>query len=605
MLNSLLSKVQPKRYKLIYNSGLLLLFIVLLVLPQVSGLYYVRMLSILFIYIMLGIGLNIAMGYCGMRHFAAAAFFACGAYGSAVSIVTWNVPFFVSLLIGIVVACLVSLVLSLSAIKVKNHYLALVSMGILIIVELILINWLSVTRGPEGFFVPRWIIFGIAPNPIGRYYILFVFALLCFIFQHNIVKSHWGRDLRAIANNEIAAGGMGINYRSYRIYAMFLSAALSGVAGAVFANFSGFISPDSFTFNFTVFVLLIVILGGPGTLIGPVIGAAVVTLLPELFNAAPDLRQIVYGVLLIFVVQVLPRGIAGTIKRRFHEIDDNTYVKPGEKVGTEDITSRYTASVSRKGDNILSVKGLTRQFGGLTAVDKLDMEIRRGSIHSLIGPNGAGKTTSVNMITGVDTPTAGTVIYNGEDITGLSMWNLARKGISRTYQHVQLFNDLSVIDNVAVGTRLRYKYNFFHSVFHSPFMRKKERDLYHEALEYLSLFGIESKMNDEPESLSAGQQKLLEVARAHCMKPELLVLDEPCAGLTETEILDFSNLVKSIRDTGISILLIEHHMSFVMDISDDITVLDYGKKIAEGVPADIVKNPIVRKAYLGDDDVNS
>jgi ABC-type branched-subunit amino acid transport system ATPase component len=351
-----------------------------------------------------------------------------------------------------------------------------------------------------------------------------------------------------------------------------------------------------------VFVLLIVIVGGSGTLSGPVIGAVIVTLVPELFNASPDLRQIIFGLLLIVLVQALPGGIGGAIKKRFRKIDDNIYVKSGTRNTNVDMS--HYASVQNGSDGaILSIKSLTKRFGGLTAVDNLDMTIRYGTIHSLIGPNGAGKTTVVNMITGIDAPASGEIIFTGENITGIKSWTIAQKGIARTYQHVRLFRGMSVIDNAAIGSRLIHKYPFFDIIFRTPRLHREERSCYTAAKDCLGLLGLEDKINLEPGVLSAGQQKLLEIARALCMKPKLLVLDEPCAGLTETEILEFSNLIKQIRATGISVLLVEHHMSLVMDISDDITVLDYGKKIAAGKPAEISTNPAVRKAYLGEETV--
>ncbi len=555
----------------------------------------------MFIYVILAIGYNIALGYCGMVTFSAAALFGVGAYASAVAITRYGMPFGVGVLCGILVSSLVSLVVSIPAIKVKGDYLALVSIGVLEIMQQIMIGWQSATGGSVGFNVARWKILGLPLDLRGKYYAIFVVMVLCLVFQRNLVKSRWGRDFKAMRDNEITAGGLGINYPLYRVFGFLFSAGLSGLAGAVYASFIGYLSPDSFGFSFSLFVLLMVVVGGSGTLSGPVIGAAIATIIPEFFNASPDLKQIVYGLLLVVLTQVLPGGLVGTAKKFFHEIDDNIFVDEDSRKGVFNLSDHKVSSTCDT-ENILTIRGLTKCYGGLTAVNALNMTVKRGTIHSLIGPNGAGKTTTVNMITGIERPTAGAVEFNGNDITGIRMWDLIHKGVSRTYQHVRLFAGMSVIDNVVVGERLSYSHNLLGALFRTRKMRREERASYEAAMDYLRVIGLGEKLNDAPGSLSSGQQKLLELARALCMKPELLVLDEPCAGLTETETEQFSGLITKIRNAGISVLLIEHHMSLVMEISDYITVLDYGKEIAEGTPEMIAPNPEVRRAYLGEED---
>lgn len=535
-----------------------------------------------------------------MTTFASASLYGIGAYTSAVAITRYHLPFFVGMLGGTLAAGIVSLLVSIPAAKVKRHYLTLVSIGLLEIVQRILIEWQSVTGGSVGYYLPAWKITGITLNTTQKYYFILIIMILCVTFQRNLVKSRWGRDFIAIKNNEIAASGVGINCSRYKIIGYFLSSMLAGLAGSLYASYSGYLSPDTFGFSFTVFVILMVIIGGQGTLSGPIIGAIIATFIPELFNATPDLKQIVYGLLLIVLPQIMPGGIAGTIKKRFREIDDNKYILEASDETEFDFDS-YRIKKSSDAENIMVVKGLTKKFGGLTAVNNLDMIIKRGTVHSLIGPNGAGKSTTVNMITGIDIPTEGSVVFNGKEVTGKPIHNLVKQGISRSYQHVRLFGNLSVLENIAMGYRLFYNHSMVDSIFRTKKMNREERKSFHEAMQYLKFIGLDGKENCDPESLSAGQQKLLELARSLCMKPELLVLDEPCAGLTESETKEFANLIKKIRNAGISILLIEHHMSLVMEISDYITVLDYGKKIAEGNPISVNKNPIVRSAYLGEE----
>ena len=295
----------------------------------------------------------------------------------------------------------------------------------------------------------------------------------------------------------------------------------------------------------------------------------------------------------------MPKGIIGYVKARFAELEYNLI---GEKMsGDKEIDFAKYGNHDQDGpEDILVVEGLTRQYGGLTAVGDLSFKVKKGSIHALIGPNGAGKTTTVNNMTGIDMPTSGKVYLNGTLITGKKSHEIAHLGISRTYQHVRLIKSLSVLDNVVMGTRLARSYGLFDAIFHSKKLKKIDRENYMEAQECLELIGLGDKANEMPQNLSSGQQKLLEICRALVVKPKLLILDEPCAGLTESETEQFSVIMKKIKETGISILFIEHHMSIVMGVSDMITVIDHGVKIAEGVPKDIAENPVVRKAYLGE-----
>lgn len=589
-----------KKYSALFTALWSVLLIACLLFPLLSGSYYIRFVSLLFIYVIIAVGYNLAAGFCGVTHFAAASMYGAGAYASAIAIVRFGMPFAGGVIAGMIVAGVVSLIISIPAFKVKGFYLTLVSMGVLEIVQRILIEWQSVTGGSVGFYLPNWTVFGLPLDLKGKYYFILAAMVLVLLFQRNLIKSQWGRDFKSIRDNEIASGGIGVNYRICRVLGFLLSAAVSGIAGALYASFSGYLSPDSFGFSFTVLVLLMVIVGGSGTLSGPVVGAAIATIIPEFFNSSPDLKQIIYGLLLIVLTQVLPGGVVGAIKKRFRQIDDTPYVTAEEADAGFDF-SAYQVAPGGDGEYILETHGLTRQFGGLTAVGDLDISIRRGSIHSLIGPNGAGKTTTVNMITGIDHPTSGTIVFNGEDISKINTWDLVHKGVSRTYQHVRLFQGMSVIENVVMGARLTHRYSLPSAIFRTPRMRREEKAAFQEAMNYLQMIGLADKLNEEPASMSSGQQKLLELARALVMKPELLVLDEPCAGLTETETREFADLIRAIRNAGISVLLIEHHMSLVMDISDYITVLDYGKKIAEGTPVEISNNPVVQKAYLGEE----
>lgn len=586
-----------------YSSILYLLWAAALafciVAPMVVGKYYVSFISLIFIYVILAASYNISHGFCGICSFASAALYGVGAYVSAICITTFHLPFVVGVVAGTLAAGILSLVVSMSAYKASGTYLTLISIGLLEIVQEIFNSWTSVTGGAAGFFVDKWIIFGIDISRNGKYYIILAIAVLCIALQKNLKESAWGRDFLAFKDNEIAAAGVGINFRKSRIIGFFISSALAGIAGALYASFNNYISPDTYNFNLTMMILLMAICGGIGTISGPIVGATIITIIPELFNNYPDAKQLIYGAMLIVMVQVMPKGIVGIIKEKFIEVENNIYIKKHKKNESADL-SVYAPEGESKED-ILVVEGLTRQYGGLTAVGDLNFTVKSGTVHSLIGPNGAGKTTTVNMITGIEKPTRGQVFFNGEDVTGQPMYTIVSKGITRTYQHVRLFNSMHVIDNVVIGTRANYGYGLLAAFTHTRTMKKKEEEAYLLAQDCLDIIGLGDKSNYFPSNMSAGQQKLLEIARALILKPRLLVLDEPCAGLTESEAEQFADLILRIKETGISVLLIEHHMNLVMKISDHITVIDHGLKIAEGTPEAVSANPVVRAAYLGNE----
>ena len=593
-------KPLQKKYKSALCIAYILTAILCLLLPQFIGTYYKGILSLICIYVILSVGFNIAFGFCGVMTFASGALFGVGAYVSAMLVTAAEMPLAVSMLCGTIAAGIVGFTISLSAYKVSGTYLTLVSYGLLEIFQRIIIEAYDYTGGTSGYHVAKWTMFGANVSRNAKFYILFVVAVLALILQRNVYKSQWGRDFIAIKDNEIAATGVGICPQRLRTVGFLISSLVTGFAGALYASYAGFISPETFSFNTSVMILLMVLVGGKGTLSGPIIGAALIYTVPLLLNDYPDIKQLSYGLMLIVLMQVMPMGICGIIKSRCKEIDNNEVVQNRETAGELDF-SKYNVPVDPDSDDVvLKVTGLTKQYGGLTACNSLDMEIKRGTIHALIGPNGAGKTTTINNLTGVEFPTSGTAYFDGKLITGMKTWDIAKLGISRTYQHVRLMPTLSVLDNIVMGARMAQHYSLFDALFQTKKKHKIDKENYLEAMECLELIGLGDKADEKPDNLSSGQQKLLELCRALVVKPKLLVLDEPCAGLTETETEQFAHIMKKIRETGISMLLVEHHMSLIMDVSDYITVIDHGTKIAEGLPAEIAANPIVRKSYLGE-----
>ena len=588
-----------KKYNGLLTAFWGVMLIAALIGPMVLGPYLVGFLCVIYLYCMLSISLNVAAGFCGMSTFATGALYGMGAYISAFAYTKYGMPFFVALFLGVLSSVIIGFIISGSAYKVSGTYLTLVSYGMLQVFNRVIISYYEYTGGSSGFKLDKWVIFGMKVSRNGKYYILLGVLVLFYIVQKNLAKSQWGRDFLAVKNNPIAASALGINVGKARIIGFVISSVMAGMAGVLYASYASFISPESFTFKVSIMVLLMIVVGGRGTLGGPIIGTFIIYIVPELFNDYPDLKQIFYGALLIIFVQLMPQGLCGMIKKRFPQVAYNKEIEgkpPAEHLNLE----HYRVEADDPNEDILVLKGLTKKYGGLVALNNLDMTIKRGTIHALIGPNGAGKTTCVNKMTGIEAPTSGTVTYKGKDITGINSSKLAYLGVTRTYQHVRLFNEMSVIDNVVTGARLSQSYSLGHALLSTRKKKRIDKENYIAAMECLENLGLGGRPNEFPGNMSAGQQKLLEIARAFVAKPELLILDEPCAGLTETETAEFATLMKEIRKTGISILLIEHHMSLVMDVSDYITVIDHGTKIGEGTPAVVSADPVVRKAYLGE-----
>jgi branched-chain amino acid transport system permease protein len=308
-------------------------------------------------------------------------------------------------------------------------------------------------------------------------------------------------------------------------------------------------------------------------------------------------RLIVYGLMLIVVVIGLPYGISGAIIRKFPKLIE---VERPEKIDADPILDRHNNNDS---DDLLVLENVTKRFGGLSAIQNVSVTVKKGSIHSLIGPNGAGKSTMINIITGVYKPNEGQVLFNGQEINQMKPYKIALAGISRTFQSVQAFGKISVLENIMVGGHGQYRSNLFDFTFKSGRGRKEERITRERAWALLKMVGLDDKASEFADSLSAGQQRLLEIARALAMEPDLLLLDEPAAGLNEVEIGYLAQIIEKIKSKGITVLLIEHHIDFVMDISDSITVLNFGKKLAEGTPMEIQGNQEVIEAYLGKNEV--
>jgi branched-chain amino acid transport system permease protein len=391
-----------------------------------------------------------------------------------------------------------------------------------------------------------------------------------------------------------------------------LSAAISGLAGGFFLQLDSYVAPNTFSYNFSVELLIALILGGVRSVWGNLIGVTMLIVLPEAFTFLSDYRLMIFGSILILLLYFLPEGLAGVIKKWWqkrnasdlHEVTKQQLASHKLSDAQLSDTNFIRKDILQIAENAhsdiaLQTKDLTMRFGGLTAVDGLSLNIKRGTIHGLIGPNGSGKSTTVNMLTGVYQPTLGSVTMFGDDLLKKETFQRSKGGIARTFQNLQLFSDLTVLENVMVGLHQSYKSSLLAAAFRLPSAQKEETTAKIRAYRLLQFVGIEELAFEQAKNLSYGKARLLEIARALAASPQLLLLDEPAAGLTSGEIEEMSHIIEKIKSCGLSILLIEHHMDMVMSISDEVTVLDFGKTIAEGTPDEVQNNARVITAYLG------
>jgi branched-chain amino acid transport system permease protein len=581
--------------------------------------YWMNLVNLAISFSVACLGLNIVLGYAGQLSLAQASFWGVGAYTSALLTVNLGVPVWLSLVAAFLVAALFGVMLGIPTLKLSGHYLAMTTIGFGIILQLILINAIWLTGGSDG--IPK------IPSPaIGSYelkdpssffYVAAVALILLTWASMRLKNSRVGRAFLAIQGNEMAAETTGVDSTLYKVMAFALSAGYGGLGGWLFAHSgSHYISPDTFSFDQSVMFLAMAVLGGNGSAVGSIVGASLLTLVPEVLRFLKDYYMMVYSAGIVAVMIFMPGGIASLVRglRLSQRLRDwwqsgstaTRQVAAATAVGDPAaFLKTLTAGNPGGNGNLLTVKGLAKHFGGLKAVDGVDMEVRRGEIHALIGPNGSGKTTIINMLSGLYVPTAGQICLEGVNTTGRRPHEITAQGVARTFQNIRLFGDLTVLDNVMIGQHNRTRSGLAASVLQPASQQAEEAAMRQKALAALEFVGMRGREFAEAKSLPYGRQRVLELARALVSDPKLLLLDEPAAGLNAAETEALLDLLFQIRDHGITILLVEHDMSLVMNVSDQITVLNFGKKIAEGDADAIQKNQEVIDAYLGTEVANA
>jgi branched-chain amino acid transport system permease protein len=547
---------------------------------------------------LIALGLNLLVGYAGQVSLGHAGFYALGAYTSGILSARLGLPLYLTFPLATLVAGAAGALLALPALRVRGPYLAMVTIAFGLVIEIVANRLVWLTGGPDGMSVPRPQLGSYRLLMVDYWYLIAAVALLGQAIFNNLVGARVGRTLLALRGSEVAAETVGVNVYRWKVLAFAISAAYAGLAGAFFTHrpATGFLNTTSFQFDDSILFLVIVILGGAGTRYGPLVGASVMAVLQEALATQAELRLIVYGAVLLLALIAAPEGLVGTIARlpavaRWRRPPRLPAVVPG--------WSGVTHPPIQPDQPILVTRGLTKDFGGLRAVNGVDLQIMPGKIHALIGPNGAGKSTMVNLITGIYPPTKGTIVYCGAEVNTLPPHVLAQRGATRTFQNLQLFPDLNVLEHVLVGFHTRLQAGFLHHMLRTRKALVEEQHATARALALLEVVGLRERALERATSLPYGDQRRLEIARALAIEPVFLLLDEPAAGVNPTEVHALSTLIERIRDAGVTILVIEHHMELVMGISNHIVVLDFGRKIAEGTPAEVQANEEVIAAYLG------
>jgi ABC-type branched-subunit amino acid transport system ATPase component/ABC-type branched-subunit amino acid transport system permease subunit len=548
---------------------------------------------------LVAMGLVLLTGVGGLTSFGQAAFCGFGAYTTAVLTTTYGLSPWLTLPLSLLVSGIAAVVLGLVTVRLSGHYLPLgtIAWGIGLFYLFSKLEFLGRNDG----------ISAIPPLSIGSfrmidpgtiYFAIWIAVLIAALLTMNLLDSRTGRAIRALRRGHIAAEAFGVHAPRAKLLVFIYAAVLAGLSGWLYAHFVRAANPTPFGAQAGIEYLFVAVVGGAGYVWGGVLGAAIVVILKEvlqsylplIFGGSGQLETIVFGILLVTLLQLAPTGVWPWLIARLP-------FTPIRKRPDVSLTLPARPRAAATPSVLLQIDHARKQFGGVIAVNDVSFDVQAREIVALIGPNGAGKSTTFNLITGVLTASSGRISVLGTAINKAPPQDIVKLGISRTFQHVKLVPDMTVLENVAIGAHLRGHSGAISSMFRLD--RADEARLLAEAARQIERVGLSEQINQLAGSLSLGQQRIVEIARALCVDPVLLLLDEPAAGLRHMEKQQLASLLRQLRDGGMSVLLVEHDMGFVMDLADRIVVLDFGTKIAEGTPAAIKSNPDVIKAYLG------
>jgi branched-chain amino acid transport system permease protein len=571
------------------------------VIPFIPGMppFWIVLLDNIGLAALVAMGLVLLTGVGGLTSFGQAAFCGFGAYTTAVLTTSYGFSPWLTLPLALIVAGVAAVILGLITVRLSGHYLPLgtIAWGISLFYLFSKLEFVGRNDGISG--IPSLSLGALQLTDPGRiYFAIWLAVIVCALLTVNLLDSRTGRAIRALRRGHIAAEAFGVQTARAKLLVFIYAAVLAGLSGWLYAHFQRAVNPTPFGLNASIEYLFIAVVGGAGYVWGAVLGAGIVVILkealqsylPVIFHGNAQLETVIFGILLVALLQIAPGGmwpkLAALLPFR---------VRPPKPQTADSLPPRER--IAATSNTLLDIQSARKQFGGVIAVNDVSFDVQAREIVALIGPNGAGKSTTFNLITGVLRASGGTISVLGKNVDNAPPQEIAKLGVARTFQHVKLVPDMSVLENVAIGAHLRGRAGAIASMLRLD--RKDEAGLLAEAARQIARVGLGDQMHQLAGSLSLGQQRIVEIARALCVDPVLLLLDEPAAGLRHMEKQKLAALLRQLRSEGMSVLLVEHDMGFVMDIADRIVVLEFGTRIAQGTPGEIRANPDVIKAYLG------
>lgn len=646
------SRVSPLRRDVLFGVVLVLVSFIAIA-PGLSGagtsIPHMQLVGLIAGTVVAAVGLNLVSGYAGLISLGQGAMYAMGAYVFAYLSLKGDLPILIAIPITLIVCALLGVFLALGAARLRGPQFTMVTLVLAVLFHKILVEW-PVLGAASGYpnvlqhetgLLPEVSIFGFTfvPPLFGGEFasvlvLVLVMTVVALVLYRNLSLSAWGRSLRAVGESDMLASHLGVHVFRRKVAAFGISSALGGLGGIFYALLFAHLQPESFDVFFSITILLAVILGGSGTVIGPAVGAVIVVWLErsDALDGITTFQQEyisdqwylstpgIIGLILIIALFVLPRGVVGTVsayvaKRTQRDLEDvlgaQDVLGTQDALGAEDVPSESldissipvaesSATPRASAGTVLDVVGVTKRFGGLLAVNEVDLRLTGGSIHGVIGPNGAGKSSLANLISGAYRPDTGSIQLAGTEISGGRPDQIIRQGVARTFQTPQLFTSATVLENVKAGFIDTGKLSWWKAALKLRSQYRREAELERLAVALLQRVGLLEQAHVLAGSLAYGKARALEIARALASEPSVLILDEPAAGLNSTEVIELGRLLAELRNDGLSMILVEHHMDLIAAVTDEVTCMAQGAVIAHGTPTEVLSNETVMAVYLGD-----